>query len=88
MLTVLLNVEGTRKSFKDLTLIACLMIARSRCEVRGNSFRCMEQDSFLNARMTFSARNDAMKKQKFVFKKSLSYTCNSESCELCALTGN
>lgn len=87
VLTVLLNVEGTRNSFRELTLIVCLMIAKSRCEVRGNSFRCTEKDPFLNARMTISARNDAMRKRKLVFK-TLLYTCNSGSCELRALTGN
>lgn len=48
----------------------------------------MEQDSFLNARVTFCARNDAFKGQKLVFKQTLLYTCNSGSCELRALTGN
>ena len=69
MLTVLLSVEGTRNSFGELTLIVCLMVAKSRSEVRGNSLHCMEQDSSLNARMTLSARNDAMKKRNWFLRR-------------------
>lgn len=87
MLRILLNVEGTRSFFRELTLVVCLLIAKSRCE-RGDLLSLHGTRMILECRLTFAARNDAMKKWELVFKKTSLYACNSQSFELRALTGN